>query len=335
MINGGAHTDDLNDRMNAEWVWNTTSSPESNDRVVLYSHGGAYVLSSRRTHRPITSRIAKYADCRILSIDYRLAPQHVFPGPLVDLLSAYQFLLDSGFKAENICFSGDSAGGGLSTAAMLYCRDSVYSLNPFPMPGCIAVMSPFYDMTQSLPAWQLNKKYCYLPEAVNDLKYFTESRSSLAVGHDSDLTDQYASPIFSRSDPKIPICPLLIQVGDAERVRDDGLYFATETLSDSEKVQVELYQDAVHAFQLFAPFDTFSDHALLRLSAFIKKHTAKNGDCEMEFERNGFHVHNAPNFPTEVIPMNDVHGILEDGVNLLIKSKIWKRKGDSRVSLYD
>lgn len=157
---------EINTPMNAEWVWNRESSNAASQRVVLYMHGGAYVLSSRRTHRGITSRIAKYADARVFSIDYRLAPQHVFPGPLIDVLSAYQFLLKQGFQPQNITFCGDSAGGGLSTAAMLYCRDSARMEKQIPMPGCLAVMSPYTDMTQSLPSWQVNKPYDYLPDAV-------------------------------------------------------------------------------------------------------------------------------------------------------------------------
>ncbi|KAJ3374001.1 hypothetical protein HDU91_000057 [Kappamyces sp. JEL0680] len=317
MIDDQPHYDTLNDRMNAEWVWNSQSSSDAKDRVVLYSHGGAYVLSSRRTHRPITSRIAKYADCRVLSIDYRLAPKHTWPGPLVDVLSAYLFLLDSGYLAENISFCGD--------------RDSIHSLNPFPIPGCVAVMSPFNDMTQSLPSWQLNKKYCYLPQAVNDPKYFSESRSNLAVAHDKDLIHPYASPIFGKS-TDIPICPLLIQVGDAERVRDDGLYFATESCNDSEPVMVELYEDGVHVFQLFCPFDPFSDHALQRLGSFIKRNTAQ--DVKLPFERKGVRVHNAAGFPTDEFSLEEVHGILQDGVDLLIKQNIWKLKGDSMVTLH-
>lgn len=140
--------------MNAEWIYNSITD-KCISKVCLYMHGGAYSIASRRTHRQITSRIAKYVDCKVLSIDYRLSPQHVFPGPLIDAISAYKYILSLGYNPENIAFAGDSSGGGLATSLMLYCRDSGGTL---PMPACLAVMSPFYDMTQSLPSWHLNAK---------------------------------------------------------------------------------------------------------------------------------------------------------------------------------
>jgi hypothetical protein len=108
------------------------------ERVILYLHGGAYVVASRRTHRGITSRLAKQSDALVLVIDYRLAPEHVFPAPLVDALSAYQYILTQ-FDPKQVSFVGDSAGAGLAMAMCYYCRDT----KQFPMPGSIVCMSPY------------------------------------------------------------------------------------------------------------------------------------------------------------------------------------------------
>ena len=323
---GGRPDVDIPDPMNAEFIHNSKSSRESKKRCILYMHGGAYVLSSRRTHRGITSRLAVYADSTVFSIDYRLAPQHVFPGPLVDVLSAYQFLLQNGFEPENICFCGDSAGGGLSTAAMIYCRDSQNTESPIPIPGCIAVMSPFNDMTQSLPAWYLNEPYCYLPEAVADQKYFSDDRHCCQVGHDKDLCNPYASPAMSKSIPGLPICPTLIQMGDAERVRDDSIYFATQTMSSDEPIQVEMYEDAVHVFQLFSPFDAFGDHALKRMGKFIQENTVIK--IKKPFVKSNVKVFNDKlrGYPTIDIP--DLEGILTDGVELCLRERKWRIQND-------
>ena len=324
------HTETQTDAMmNAEFIINKKSSEDAKKRCILYMHGGAYVLSSRRTHRGITSRLALYADSTVFAIDYRLAPQHVFPAPLADVLSAYRYLIQNGFDPSNICFSGDSSGGGLSTAAMLYCRDSQRTESPIPMPGCIAVMSPYNDMTQSLPSWYLNEKYCYLPEALSDKKYFTETRHAVQVAHDTDLTHIYASPIMAHSNPSIPICPTLIQVGDAERVRDDSIYFATQSMLPNEPIAVELYADAGHVFQLFAAFDGFSDHALVRMGRFVRDNTAVSRSNVAGCVRGCVKVLNAPGWPTVDVP--DLDGILSDGVRLCVMKGLWTMSKDGNT----
>lgn len=199
---------------------------------------------------------------------------------------------------------------------MLYCRDSN---GEFPIPGCVALMSPYDDLTQCLPAWRLNEEYDYLPAALEDDKYFTETRSNLAVSHDLHLCHQYASPVFAKSS-KIRICPCLIQLGDAERVRDDGIYFATEAMDhEEEPIRVELFEDAVHVFQLFSMCDAFAEHALERLGEFIRLNSG------LQFKQNivkgALKVYNKSGYPTEDIV--DLKSILNDGVALLVEKKIW------------
>ena len=125
--------------INAEWV---DYYPEKPQRVILYIHGGAYMLYSRKSHRMMVWRLAKHAKARVLSINYRLAPQDLFPAPLIDVLSAYLYLLKNphqSFLPSQVCFTGDSAGGCLATSAMLFCRDTI----GFEMPGAVTCMSPF------------------------------------------------------------------------------------------------------------------------------------------------------------------------------------------------
>ena len=171
--------------LGAEWIMTTeqftTELPNEQKRVVLYIHGGAYVFGTPKLYRSITSRIADYSNSKVLVINYRLAPESVYPAQLIDALSAYKFLIDSGYDTKNISIVGDSAGGGIATALVLYCRD----YNIFPMPACLACMSPYYDLTHSLPSWRLNHDSCYLPEGIPDKKYISDDRTNLAVDHDS------------------------------------------------------------------------------------------------------------------------------------------------------
>lgn len=155
------------ERLQAEWQaarraklgLKTPPKPQKRkERVVLYLHGGAYYLSSPATHRLITIPLSKALDARLfgtfcfitahidstklsvtIALDYRLAPETRFPGPLHDAVSAYFRMTDDLLiPAENIIVAGDSAGGGLTLALMMYLRD-----NGYPLPGAAILMSPW------------------------------------------------------------------------------------------------------------------------------------------------------------------------------------------------
>ena len=96
---------------------------EAADGVILYLHGGAYALGSVNTYRDLVSRLAKVAGVKVLAIDYRLAPEHPYPAAVEDAVTAYRWLLQEGIVPAQILIAGDSAGGGLTLAALLALRD--------------------------------------------------------------------------------------------------------------------------------------------------------------------------------------------------------------------
>ncbi len=104
----------------AEWVSAPGASPE---RGVLYLHGGGYVIGSINTHRGLAARLSAASGARCLLIDYRLAPEHVFPAAVEDATTAYRFLLGSGLDPARLAIAGDSAGGGLTLASLIAIRD--------------------------------------------------------------------------------------------------------------------------------------------------------------------------------------------------------------------
>ena len=94
----------------SEWI----SAPESaSDRVILYLHGGGYMMGSVRTHRALVAHLARAAKSIVLALDYRLAPESRFPSPVEDAVSGYRWLLSQGIAPEKLSIVGDSAGGGL------------------------------------------------------------------------------------------------------------------------------------------------------------------------------------------------------------------------------
>ncbi|GCE21909.1 hypothetical protein KDK_57090 [Dictyobacter kobayashii] len=108
------------DGLPAEWI----SPPDADaERVVLYLHGGGYIIGSLKSHRDLVARLATASGMRSLLFEYRLAPEHVFPAAIDDALTAYHWLLANGTKPEHIVLAGDSAGGGLILALLQTLRD--------------------------------------------------------------------------------------------------------------------------------------------------------------------------------------------------------------------
>ncbi|KAI8914186.1 Alpha/Beta hydrolase protein [Gorgonomyces haynaldii] len=317
--------------LEAEWVeFKSKGMNQKAERVILYLHGGAYVVSSRRTHRTITWRLSKYADCRLLVIDYRLAPKHTYPSAIFDALAAYQYLVNPPdpslpkYDPSQISFCGDSAGGGLSLATMLYLRDTGY----LPLPSCVGCFSPWADLTQSMPAWHLNKPYCYLPSQIADPSYISKSRSNLYVDHDEQLHLPYVSPCFSK-ETSTPIPPTLIQCGGAERVRDDSIYFS-EIAFPNSPIRLEIYSEMVHMFQLFSPFFKFSKLSVMRMGHFLKEHMSS----KKTIKRESLYIKNEHGFPVE--ETTDAKHILLDGMEMLIERGIWEsRVQDGKVVIQE
>jgi acetyl esterase/lipase len=122
----------------AEWVLAAGTEAE---RVILYLHGGGYVIGSPTTHRGLAERLSRAAAARVLVIDYRLAPEHPFPAAIEDATAAYGWLLASGVKAGEIAVAGDSAGGGLTVSTLVALRDAGH-----PLPAAGICKSPWVDM---------------------------------------------------------------------------------------------------------------------------------------------------------------------------------------------
>jgi len=227
-------------RLQTEWQSGKRSRTE---RVILYVHGGAYYVMSASTHRPITIALSKYCECRVFCINYRLAPDTVFPGALLDAVYAYFRLTDDlHIPANNIVLAADSAGAGLAIALMMYLRDNAY-----PMPCGAILMSPWVDLTLSCDSWETNKEFDYLPRpGAGD--HMNPVNAYLGPNMNKYLMHPYVSPLFGEMQG---LPPMLIQTGDAEVLRDENVLFAHKCALAGVPVRHEIYEDCVHVFQFF------------------------------------------------------------------------------------
>src|SRR3954466_6709822 len=110
--------------------------------VILYFHGGVYVISDAFLAAGLASQVGRRADAKVISVDYRLAPEHPYPAAVDDALAAYEALLHNGIAPSDSAFAGESAGGGLAIATLVNARD-----HGLPLPAAVFVMSPYADLT--------------------------------------------------------------------------------------------------------------------------------------------------------------------------------------------
>lgn len=208
--------------------------------VVLQLHGGGYVSAFKNNYRTMAGYYSEVCpNASVLSVDYRIAPEHPFPAALDDALDAYQWLLNEDYDPKHIFFAGDSAGAGLSIALVMYLRD-----HKLPLPAGLALMSPWVDLTASGASYDDN----YEVDIV-----FGNRRDSLIYGNPyyegSDPRDPYISPVFGEFND---FPPMLIQVGSEEMLLDDSKTVAKKAKQAGVSVRYSEYFGMFHVFQMAA-----------------------------------------------------------------------------------
>ena len=224
------------DGVDSEWI---TAGGVQTESAILYFHGGGFRIGSVTSHRDLIARISEASRCRVLAINYRLAPEHRFPAAVDDAVTAYRWLLRQGFQPSTVALVGDSAGGNLVLAALLWLRD-----HGLPLPAAGVLMSPWTDLAATGES--------YVSRAAADPIHQRPMILALAknyLGEDGDPRDPMASPLYGEL---AGLPPLLIQAGDRETVLDDALMFARKAEAAGVMVRTEVWDGMIHVFQMFA-----------------------------------------------------------------------------------
>ena len=242
----------------AEWI---LPPQAASDRVLLYFHGGGYVIGSINTHRAMIARIARLSEARALAIDYRLAPENPFPAAVEDATKSYRWLLSQGNDARKIVVAGDSAGGGLTLALLATLGTAGY-----PMPAAAVLLSPWTDLEGTGRSMTSNAGKDQTIEA-NDLGLMAK----LYLGK-TDPKNPLASPLHAdfRGFP-----PLLIQVGEAEALLDDSIRVAERAEATGVNVYLEVWPGMVHVWQIYAKLLPEGQRAIEKIGTFIVAHTSQ------------------------------------------------------------
>ena len=210
----------------------------NSDKVLLQLHGGGYIGAMRNAYRNFAVAYSEIGHgMRVLTIDYRVAPEEPYPAALEDAVSAYEWLLEQGYQGEQIILAGDSAGGGLAMALCMYIRD-----HAMPLPCGIVAMSPWTDMTSSGESYETNYEKDPL---------FGKTKDSLIYNRDyvglEDPKNPYISPLFGDFSG---FPPMLIQVGSYEMLLSDSLRAAECAKKQGVKVRLSVYEGMFHVFQM-------------------------------------------------------------------------------------
>jgi epsilon-lactone hydrolase len=234
------------------------------DGVLLYFHGGGWVVGSPRATAALTAQLVTRTGLPAWSVDYRLAPEHPFPAAIDDGVAAYRALLESGTPADRIVLAGDSAGGGLAITTMLAARDA-----GLPLPAAAVTFSAGLDATRSGATMET--------KAGIDPLFTRESLGRLTAHYSAgqDLTQPLLSPAVSADPTGLP--PLLLQAGSNEVLLDDSVRFAARAAAAGVDVQLDVTGDVPHVFQLNAGELDEADRALDRAGRFLLEHLDSAG----------------------------------------------------------
>ena len=243
--------------VSAEW---SVADGADQDKVILYVHGGGYVMGSAGSHRDMTGRLSQASGARVLSLNYRLAPEHPFPAPVDDSVAAYRWLLGQSIQASNIAIAGDSAGGGLALAALIAIRDAGE-----PVPAAGIGISPWVDMEGTGESMTTRAAVDPVVQKEGLL-----GMAKLYLG-DADPKNPLAAPLHANL---AGLPPLLIQVGDSETLLDDATRITERARKADVDVTLKIWDEMPHVWHLFAPILPEGRQAIEEIGAFFKERTA-------------------------------------------------------------
>jgi len=237
----------------AEWLRPPAAEP---GRVVLYLHGGGYVIGSPRSHRHLAAAIAGAAGASALLLDYRLAPEHPFPAAVEDATAAYRWLLEQAIAPARIVIAGDSAGGGLTVATLLALREA-----RVPLPAAGVCISPWVDLSCSGASYGTKADVDPIVRRAG-----VEEMAQAYLGPTLPRTP-LASPLFAdlRGLP-----PLLIHVGSDEVLLDDAVQLAARARAAGVETTLEVYERMIHVWHWFLPMLDEAQTAVEAIGRFVR-----------------------------------------------------------------
>lgn len=207
---------------------------------MVYFHGGGFMLKASGAHYELAKEYAAKLPCKVVYVDYRLAPKYPFPIPVEDCFATYKWVIDNaeklGIKSTDIMIAGDSAGGNLSTAVTLMARD-----RGLPMPSALLLVYPVTDRRMTTASM---KKYTDTPVWDADL---SQMMWNAYLGEQHPECIEYASPIEAQSFEKFP--PTYIEVAEFDCLHDEGVLLYERLRAEGITAELHEIKAACHGFE--------------------------------------------------------------------------------------
>lgn len=234
-------------------------SEKSNGKVILYVHGGGFISGNCEIYRDLTARIAAASGVRVFTLEYRLAPEYVYPAANEDCLAAYSWLLRTGFLPEDIIMGGDSVGASLVLMTLITLRDVGDKL-----PAAAFLLSPHSDLVH------LDGE-SYDSRAELDPTGSREGNERILrdyLGGYNGIMPALLSPLRLRLDG---LPPLLIQAGDQEVLLSDAERLAERVHADGGEATLEIWENLWSVFQLMSALVPEGQEAIGNIGSFVKR----------------------------------------------------------------
>lgn len=248
--------DELNG-LRVEWL---TPGDAMENKLLLYLHGGGYVVGGCDMHRQLVSHIARAGRIRALVPEYRLSPEHKYPAAIEDAVACYRAVIDMGIDPDDVVFAGDSAGGGLVVGSLLALRDAGDRL-----PAAAVLLSPFLDVTGSGDSMYTRAR--------QDPWFHAKDVAVIANHYCESYQERFpeVSPVFANVED---LPPMYIQVGDDEILLSDSERFANELIAAGIDVQLEVWPEMWHVFQMFIGKMPEAGQAIDKIGVYIQSRLA-------------------------------------------------------------
>jgi acetyl esterase/lipase len=234
------------------------STPNASaDNLVIYFHGGGFALGSLSGYRHFASELGRAAEARVLAVDYRLAPEHVYPAAIDDGIAAYRFALKQGISPARIAVMGDSAGASIALGSVLAAHAA-----DLPAPACAVCVSPWIDLTvtgASMTSKASEDPFVTREGAIGSAQMYlngADPRASFAAPLHADLS-------FIRS--------MLIQVGSAETLLDDSVRLAGVAGAAGVETRLEIWSGMIHIWPFFYPTVRAGRKAIAQAGSFVRE----------------------------------------------------------------
>lgn len=250
-------------------LWVKPPNWKDKSKLVLYTHGGGYVMLSARSTLDSSALVAHRSGLQVLAVDYTLAPQSRWRETTGQVVAVFEALLEEGYAPADIVLYGDSAGGGLAAGSVLRMRDLGLG-----MPAALVLWSPWSDLTDDANKGSCQPAVQPAGQAEVDPAYLR--LAAAAYADPDDQKHPWVSPVYGNYATGFP--PTLIQGGTAEGLLDTFVRHYQALDSSGQPVWLDLYPGAVHVFQVHRAGSPQAEMALNKSVAFMRRHLGLGQD---------------------------------------------------------